>query len=100
VPIAACREYGLTKNWSTFSEVVAASASHRGLGARMVTTLIYELQRAGRHRRRAMCAGGGQGGRGRHRGLAPRLARGGRLRVRGPTPWSLACGLGGLGVHR
>jgi acetyl-CoA C-acetyltransferase len=64
VPIAACREYGIDEELVNFSgsgcslgHPVAAS------GARMVTTLLYELQRRGGGIGvAAMCAGGGQGG--------------------------------------
>ena len=64
VPIAACREYGLDE------ELVNLSGSGCSLGhpiaasgARMVTTLAYELQRRGGGIGvAAMCAGGGQGG--------------------------------------
>jgi acetyl-CoA C-acetyltransferase len=64
VPIAACREFGLDE------ESVNVSGSGCSLGhpiaapgARMVTTLVYELQRRGGGIGvAAMCAGGGQGG--------------------------------------
>ena len=64
VPIAACREFGLDEELVNFSgsgcslgHPVAAS------GARMVTTLVYELRRRGGGLGLAtMCAGGGQGG--------------------------------------
>jgi acetyl-CoA acetyltransferase family protein len=64
VPIAACREYGLNEELVNFygsgcslGHPIAAS------GARMVTTLVYELQRRGGGIGvAAMCAGGGQGG--------------------------------------
>lgn len=64
VPIAACREHGLNE------EIVNVSGSGCSLGhpiaasgARMVTTLIYELiRRGGGIGVAAMCAGGGQGG--------------------------------------
>jgi acetyl-CoA C-acetyltransferase len=64
VPIAACRELGLDE------ELVNVSGSGCSLGhpiaasgARMVTTLIYELRRRGGGLGLAtMCAGGGQGG--------------------------------------
>ena len=64
VPIAACREFGLDE------EVVNVSGSGCSLGhpiaasgARMVTTLVYELQRRGGGIGvAAVCAGGGQGG--------------------------------------
>ncbi|MCG5433958.1 thiolase family protein [Mycobacterium sp. MYCO198283] len=64
VPIAACREFGLDE------ELVNVSGSGCSLGhpiaasgARMVTTLVYELQRRGGGIGvAAMCAGGGQGG--------------------------------------
>lgn len=64
VPIAACREFGLD------DELVNVSGSGCSLGhpiaasgARMVTTLVYELRRRGGGVGvAAMCAGGGQGG--------------------------------------
>jgi len=64
VPIAACKEFGLDE------EIVNVSGSGCSLGhpiaasgARMVTTLIYELRRRGGGLALAtMCAGGGQGG--------------------------------------
>jgi acetyl-CoA acetyltransferase family protein len=64
VPVAACRELGLDEELVNFSgsgcslgHPVAAS------GARMVTTLVYELRRRGGGLGvAAMCAGGGQGG--------------------------------------
>lgn len=64
VPIAACREFGLDE------ELVNVSGSGCSLGhpiaasgARMVTTLVYELRRRGGGVGvAAMCAGGGQGG--------------------------------------
>ncbi len=64
VPIAACKEFGLDEELVNFSgsgcslgHPVAAS------GARMVTTLVYELRRRGGGLGVAtMCAGGGQGG--------------------------------------
>ena len=64
VPIAACREYGLDEDRVNFygsgcslGHPIAAS------GARMLTTLVYELgRRGGGIGVAAMCAGGGQGG--------------------------------------
>ncbi|MBV8928939.1 MAG: thiolase family protein, partial [Mycobacteriaceae bacterium] len=64
VPIAACREYGLDEELVNFygsgcslGHPIAAS------GARMLTTLTYELnRRGGGIGVAAMCAGGGQGG--------------------------------------
>jgi acetyl-CoA C-acetyltransferase len=64
LPIAAVREHGIDEEKVNFSgsgcslgRPIAAS------GARMVTTLIYELQRRGGGIGvAAMCAGGGQGG--------------------------------------
>jgi acetyl-CoA C-acetyltransferase len=64
VPVAACKEFGLDEELVNFSgsgcslgHPVAAS------GARMVTTLVYELRRRGGGLGLAtMCAGGGQGG--------------------------------------
>src|SRR6267154_1670586 len=64
VPIAACREYGLDEDLVNFSGS-GCSLGHpiAASGARMVTTLIYELQRRGGGIGvAAMCAGGGQGG--------------------------------------
>lgn len=64
VPIAACREYGLDEDLVNFSGS-GCSLGHpiAASGARMITTLIYELQRrCGGIGVAAMCAGGGQGG--------------------------------------
>jgi acetyl-CoA acyltransferase len=64
VPIAACREYGLDEERVNFSGS-GCSLGHpiAASGARMVTTLVYELQRRGGGIGvAAMCAGGGQGG--------------------------------------
>ena len=64
VPIAACQEYGLDEELVNFSGS-GCSLGHpiAASGARMVTTLIYELQRRGGGIGvAAMCAGGGQGG--------------------------------------
>ncbi len=64
VPIAACREFGLDEDLVNFSGS-GCSLGHpiAASGARMVTTLIYELQRRGGGIGvAAMCAGGGQGG--------------------------------------
>ncbi|RRR47476.1 thiolase family protein [Mycolicibacter terrae] len=64
VPIAACREYGLDEELVNFSGS-GCSLGHpiAASGARMVTTLAYELQRRGGGIGvAAMCAGGGQGG--------------------------------------
>jgi acetyl-CoA C-acetyltransferase len=64
VPIAACREYGIDEELVNFSGS-GCSLGHpiAASGARMVTTLIYELQRRGGGiGMAAMCAGGGQGG--------------------------------------
>jgi acetyl-CoA C-acetyltransferase len=64
VPIAACREYGLDEERVNFSGS-GCSLGHpiAATGARMVTTLVYELQRRGGGIGvAAMCAGGGQGG--------------------------------------
>jgi acetyl-CoA C-acetyltransferase len=64
VPIAACREYGIDEELVNFSGS-GCSLGHpiAASGARMVTTLIYELQRRGGGIGvAAMCAGGGQGG--------------------------------------
>lgn len=64
VPIAACREYGIDEELVNFSGS-GCSLGHpiAASGARMVTTLVYELQRRGGGiGMAAMCAGGGQGG--------------------------------------
>lgn len=64
VPIAACREYGIDEELVNFSGS-GCSLGHpiAASGARMVTTLVYELQRRGGGLGvAAMCAGGGQGG--------------------------------------
>ncbi|MGW0027945.1 thiolase family protein [Rhodococcus sp. NPDC003383] len=64
VPIAACREYGLDEERVNFSGS-GCSLGHpiSASGARMVTTLLYELRRRGGGIGvAAMCAGGGQGG--------------------------------------
>ncbi|MDR3661484.1 MAG: thiolase family protein [Mycobacterium sp.] len=64
VPIAAVKEYGLDEALVNFSGS-GCSLGHpiSASGARMVTTLIYELQRRGGGIGvAAMCAGGGQGG--------------------------------------
>jgi acetyl-CoA C-acetyltransferase len=64
VPIAACRRYGLDEELVNFSGS-GCSLGHpiAASGARMVTTLVYELRRRGGGIGvAAMCAGGGQGG--------------------------------------
>ncbi|OBK80417.1 thiolase family protein [Mycobacterium sp. 1164985.4] len=64
VPIAACREFGIDEELVNFSGS-GCSLGHpiAASGARMVTTLVYELQRRGGGIGvAAMCAGGGQGG--------------------------------------
>ena len=64
VPIAACREYGIDEEKVNFSGS-GCSLGHpiAASGARMVTTLAYELaRRGGGIGVAAMCAGGGQGG--------------------------------------
>ena len=64
VPVAAVREYGLDEELVNFSGS-GCSLGHpiAASGARMITTLIYELQRRGGGIGvAAMCAGGGQGG--------------------------------------
>jgi acetyl-CoA C-acetyltransferase len=64
VPIAACKEYGLDEELVNFSGS-GCSLGHpiAASGARMVTTLVYELhRRGGGIGVAAMCAGGGQGG--------------------------------------
>ncbi|MCP9274454.1 thiolase family protein [Mycolicibacterium arenosum] len=64
VPIAAVKEYGLDEELVNFSGS-GCSLGHpiAASGARMITTLIYELRRRGGGiGMAAMCAGGGQGG--------------------------------------
>jgi acetyl-CoA C-acetyltransferase len=64
VPVAACKEFGLDEELVNFSGS-GCSLGHpiAASGARMVTTLVYELQRRGGGLGLAtMCAGGGQGG--------------------------------------
>ena len=64
VPIAACRRYGIDEELVNFSGS-GCSLGHpiAASGARMVTTLVYELRRRGGGiGMAAMCAGGGQGG--------------------------------------
>jgi acetyl-CoA acetyltransferase family protein len=64
VPIAAVKEYGIDEELVNFSGS-GCSLGHpiAASGARMVTTLIYELaRRGGGIGVAAMCAGGGQGG--------------------------------------
>jgi acetyl-CoA C-acetyltransferase len=64
VPIAACKEYGLDEEKVNFSGS-GCSLGHpiAASGARMITTLVYELRRRGGGIGvAAMCAGGGQGG--------------------------------------
>ena len=64
VPIAACGKYGLDEELVNFSGS-GCSLGHpiAASGARMVTTLVYELRRRGGGIGvAAMCAGGGQGG--------------------------------------
>ncbi|HUH70694.1 MAG TPA: acetyl-CoA C-acyltransferase, partial [Mycobacterium sp.] len=64
VPIAACREYGIDEEKVNFSGS-GCSLGHpiAASGARMITTLTYELaRRGGGIGVAAMCAGGGQGG--------------------------------------
>lgn len=64
VPIAACKEFGLDEEKVNFSGS-GCSLGHpiAASGARMVTTLVYELQRRGGGIGvAAMCAGVGQGG--------------------------------------
>ena len=64
VPIAASKEYGLDEELVNYSGS-GCSLGHpiAASGARMVTTLVYELQRRGGGIGvAAMCAGGGQGG--------------------------------------
>jgi acetyl-CoA acetyltransferase len=63
-PIAACREHGIDEELVNFSGS-GCSLGHpiSASGARMVTTLLYELRRRGGGIGvAAMCAGGGQGG--------------------------------------
>lgn len=64
VPVAAVREYGLDEERVNYSGS-GCSLGHpiAASGARMITTLVYELQRRGGGIGvAAMCAGGGQGG--------------------------------------
>ncbi|MDH6242793.1 thiolase family protein [Mycobacterium sp. OTB74] len=64
VPIAAVKKYGIDEELVNFSGS-GCSLGHpiAASGARMVTTLVYELQRRGGGIGvAAMCAGGGQGG--------------------------------------
>jgi acetyl-CoA acyltransferase len=64
VPVAACKRFGLDEEKVNFSGS-GCSLGHpiAASGARMVTTLIYELaRRGGGIGVAAMCAGGGQGG--------------------------------------
>ena len=64
VAIAAVKEFGLDEEKVNFSGS-GCSLGHpiAASGARMVTTLVYELQRRGGGIGvAAMCAGGGQGG--------------------------------------
>ena len=64
MPIAACREHGIDEERVNFSGS-GCSLGHpiAASGARMVTTLTYELaRRGGGIGIAAMCAGGGQGG--------------------------------------
>jgi acetyl-CoA C-acetyltransferase len=64
VPVAAVREYGLDEERVNFSGS-GCSLGHpiAASGARMITTLLYELRRRGGGIGvAAMCAGGGQGG--------------------------------------
>ena len=64
VPIEACKEYGLDEEKVNFSGS-GCSLGHpiAASGARMITTLVYELRRRGGGIGvAAMCAGGGQGG--------------------------------------
>lgn len=64
VPIAACRKHGIDEERVNFSGS-GCSLGHpiAASGARMVTTLAYELaRRGGGIGVAAMCAGGGQGG--------------------------------------
>jgi acetyl-CoA acetyltransferase family protein len=64
VPIAACKEFGLNEDLVNVSGS-GCSLGHpiAATGARMVTTLVYELRRRGGGLGLAtMCAGGGQGG--------------------------------------
>jgi acetyl-CoA acetyltransferase family protein len=64
VPIAACREHGIDEEKvNIFGSGCSLGHPIAASGARMVTTLIFELQRRGGGIGvAAMCAGGGQGG--------------------------------------
>ena len=64
VPVAACRQLGLDEERVNFSGS-GCSLGHpiAASGARMLTTLIFELRRRGGGLGlAAMCAGGGMGG--------------------------------------
>jgi acetyl-CoA acyltransferase len=64
VPIAACKQFGIDEEKVNFSGS-GCSLGHpiAASGARMITTLAYELaRRGGGIGVAAMCAGGGQGG--------------------------------------
>jgi acetyl-CoA acetyltransferase family protein len=64
VPIAACREYGLDEERvNVYGSGCSLGHPIAATGARMLTTLAYELRRRGGGVGvAAMCAGGGQGG--------------------------------------
>jgi acetyl-CoA acetyltransferase family protein len=64
VPIAACREYGLDEERvNIYGSGCSLGHPIAATGARMLTTLVYELRRRGGGVGvAAMCAGGGQGG--------------------------------------
>lgn len=64
VPIAACRQYGLDEERvNVYGSGCSLGHPIAATGARMLTTLVYELgRRGGGIGVAAMCAGGGQGG--------------------------------------
>jgi acetyl-CoA C-acetyltransferase len=64
VPIAACREYGLDEDRvNVYGSGCSLGHPIAATGARMLTTLVHELdRRGGGVGVAAMCAGGGQGG--------------------------------------
>ncbi|MEE2058551.1 thiolase family protein [Rhodococcus artemisiae] len=64
VPVAACRKFGLDEDLvNVFGSGCSLGHPISASGARMVTTMVYELsRRGGGIGVAAMCAGGGQGG--------------------------------------
>ena len=71
MPIAACRKYGIDEELVNFSGS-GCSLGHpiAASGARMVTTLVYELRRRGGYRESRRCVPAVVGRCRRHRGLA------------------------------